>query len=49
LFIYENTFLHIFKCYCIVYIISIRQTKPCLGWNGVRMWMIEVSVYVTVL
>lgn len=49
LFIYENTFLHIFKCYCIVYIISIRQMKPCVGWSGVRMWIIEVSVYVTVL
>lgn len=34
LFIYENTFLHIFKCYCIVYIISIRQMKPCVGWGG---------------
>lgn len=34
LFIYENAFLHIFKCYCIVYIISIRQMKPCLGWSG---------------
>lgn len=49
MFIYENTFLHIFKCSCIVYIISIRQMKPCLGWSGVRMWIIEVSVYVTVL
>lgn len=23
--------------------------KPCLGWSDVRMWIIEVSVSVTVL
>lgn len=40
---------YIYLSVIVLFIISIRQTKPCLGWNGVRMWTIEVCVYVTVL
>lgn len=27
-------YFYLFKCYCIMYIISIRPTQPCFGWVG---------------
>lgn len=44
-YIWKKASLRIFKCYCIVYINSIRRTKPCSGWSGARMWITEVSLW----